>query len=229
MLSIEVFGKSVPGASHVYEDWTIVDETSKLFAVADGVNTPRGSGALAADRALTLLEDSFSGSLASAVARVHTEMVRSKRDDDGVGETTLTALHIRDDDVAEVASVGNCPCYLLRKSELHVLTRFDEDAEGTLTQAIGRPGEIDVHVLDVKLREGDYVILASDGVAHVLNHIVLLPIAREERTAQGVAEAIIERAVATPAKYDEDKSVIVIKVEEEDTSSRLVPSPEASE
>lgn len=213
LLPIEVFDKSVPGTSHAYEDRTMVDEESRLYAVADGVtSSSRGSGAIAADRALMLLEASFSGNIAAAVSLVHKEMVRLKKEDETIGETTLTALHIREDDVAEVANVGDSPCYLLRGQQLHVLTQLDETARGAISQTIGYPEDVKVHRAVVDLRSKDYLILASDGVAHVLNHVVLLPMAREEPTAKEVAETIIERASEMPAKYDDDKSVIVIQV-----------------
>jgi len=213
LLPTEVFEKSVRGTSHAYEDRTMVDQASRLFAVADGVTrSSQGSGAVAADRALMLLQSSFSGNLVAAVYSVHRDMVRLRREDKAVGETTLTALHIREDDVAEVANVGDSPCYLLREQELHVLTQFDETPQGAISQTIGYPEEVEVHRAVVDLRRGDYLILASDGVAHVLNHVVLLPMARGHISAKEVGEAIIERAVATPARYDDDKSVIVIRV-----------------
>jgi serine/threonine protein phosphatase PrpC len=137
--------------------------------------------------------------------------VELKKADRTIGETTLTAAHLGKD-AAEVVSVGDSPAYLLRDGGLHVLTHPDRNELGYITQVIGYPESIGVHSTIVELRGNDYLILASDGVAHVLNHEILLPIAAAAVGSNDVAEAIVERARGTWVGYDDDKSVIVIRV-----------------
>jgi serine/threonine protein phosphatase PrpC len=109
-------------------------------------------------------------------------------------------------------NVGDSPAYLLRDNDLTVLTQADKSEFGYITQVLGYPEKIRVHSNAVGLKMNDYLILASDGVAHVINHATLLPIVRATVGSKEVAEAIIERAETTWVGYDDDKSVIVIRV-----------------
>jgi PPM family protein phosphatase len=214
MTSFEVSSKSVPGTSHDYEDRILVDEATGLYAVADGVTrSSQGSGGVAAELALALLKELFAGDLAGAVGEVHKKIVELKKSERTVGETTLTAAHLGGD-AAEVVNVGDSPAYLLRDGELHVLTHPDKNELGYITQVIGYPESIGVHSAVVELRGGDYLILASDGVGHVMNHEMLPPIAAAAVGSNDVAEAIVERARETWVGYDDDKSVIVIRAME---------------
>ncbi len=215
MMSVEVSSKSAPGSSHAYEDRILVDEARRLYAVADGVTvSTQGSGAVAAERSLTLLRELFAGDLSAAVGAVHKKFVELRREDRTVGETTLTAAHVGEL-AAEIVNVGDSPGYLLRDGELRVLTHPDRSELGYITQVIGYPERITVHGSTVNLRKDDYVILASDGVAHVLNHATLLPMAAAARSSKDIVETIIDRAKVIWTGYDDDKSVIVIKVLDE--------------
>jgi serine/threonine protein phosphatase PrpC len=224
MTRVEVSSKSVPGTSHAYEDRVLVDEDRGLYAVADGVtNSSQGCGGLAAEVALALLQELFAGDLAEAVAQVHKRVFELKKSERAMGETTLTAAHVGED-VAEVVNVGDSPAYLLRDGELHVLTNPDSSELGYITQVIGYPESITVHNAVVQLRGDDHLLLASDGVAHVLNHEVLLPImaAAVAAGSNDVAEAIVEGAKGTSVGYDDDKSVIVIRVLESEPATEHV-------
>jgi len=211
MIPVDVSSKSVQGTSHAYEDRVLLDEGRGLYAVADGVtNSSQGSGGVAAETALALLEELFAGDLAVAVDEVHGRMFELKKSDKTIGETTLTAAHLGED-AAEVVNVGDSPAYLLRNGELRVLTNPDKSDQGYITQVIGYPESISAHSAVVKLRRDDYLILASDGVAHVLDE-GLIPIAAAAVYSSDLTEAIVERAKDTPVEYDDDKSVIAIRV-----------------
>ncbi len=134
-----------------------------------------------------------------------------KKTDRTIGETTLTAAHLVDNG-AQIVNVGDSPGYLLRDGDLRVLTHADRSELGYITQVLGYPEKIRVHSSTVVLKTNDYLILASDGVAHVINHETLLPIVRMVPDAREVAEAIIESAKRSWVGYDDDKSVIVIRV-----------------
>ena len=61
---LEVVSRSEPGRGRVYEDRVLVDEGRGLFAVADGVTrSSQGTGAAAADLAVKLLSENFTGDL----------------------------------------------------------------------------------------------------------------------------------------------------------------------
>jgi serine/threonine protein phosphatase PrpC len=59
---------------------------------------------------------------------------------------------------------------------------------------------------------GDYLILSSDGVAHVLDRQTILPLVRKNVSAEELVKEIVERAQTRSAGYDDDKSVIVLKI-----------------
>ncbi len=207
-----VSSKSVAGSTHVHEDRILVDRERGLYAVADGVTmSSRGSGGLAAEFALDLLKETFNGDLREAVKAVHERLFEAKRGDRRIGETTLTAVHLLKGR-AEVVNVGDSPAYLVRGEDLKIMTQPDRSEVGYISQVIGYPERIKVHSISESLRVGDFLILASGGVAHVLNHITLLPILDATLATSDVADAIIKRAKVEWAGYDDDKSVIVIRV-----------------
>jgi serine/threonine protein phosphatase PrpC len=215
-LVLDTHFKSVPGSAHAYEDRILVVEEEKerkIYAVADGVTiSSQGSGGVAAELALRLLKEIFSGDLAGAVGEIHRRLVDLKKTDRTVGETTLIAAHLVDNR-AEIVNVGDSPGYLLRGSDdLRILTHPDRSELGHITQTLGYPERIRVHSSAVALEANDYLILASDGVAHVINHATLLPVVRMAPSSRDVAEAIIEEAKRTWVGYDDDKSVIVVRV-----------------
>jgi serine/threonine protein phosphatase PrpC len=77
---------------------------------------------------------------------------------------------------------------------------------------VGYPETVRVHTQEARLQRGDLVIVASDGVGHVLNPSFLVPLAKS--TAQRIAEKIVEEARLRIAGYDDDKSVIALKIPE---------------
>lgn len=208
---LKVAARSVPGSVHPYEDRILVDEKLGLFAVADGVTlSSQGSGAVAAELALSLLRENFSGDLTTAISKVHQVVLKRRKGDRTVGETTLTAVAVREGSLG-VANVGDSPAYLVRAESMQSLTRADRSSYGYITQVIGYPETIQVHSAGLELEDRDTVIVASDGVEHVL-HAPLVHgfVGRPE--VNEVADAIIEEARVRMAAYDDDKSVIVLRI-----------------
>lgn len=76
---------------------------------------------------------------------------------------------------------------------------------------IGTPGRINVHSRHLRLKDRDVVIAASDGVGHVLNSSMLDQFVLRRNTEE-MADAIIEEARSVRTGYDDDKSVIVLRV-----------------
>lgn len=208
----DTFSKSIAGSVHPYEDRILVDEEKMLYAVADGVTlSSHGSGGVAAKFAIELLKENFSGDIVKAVKETHDRLNGMKLRDKSIGETTLTAACLREE-WAEVVNVGDSPAYLAREDILLSLFHEDKDGYGHITQVIGYPEEIEIHHKRMPLRKGDYLILASDGVAHALNIPTITPLVKKEVSAEALAREIIETAQEQPIGYDDDKSVIVVKV-----------------
>jgi len=207
---LDIAAQSVPGSVHPYEDRLLVDEGLGLFAVADGVTlSTQGSGAVGAELALRLLRDNLSGDLASAIDKVNQIVVRRMGEDRTIGETTLTAVVVRQG-ALQAANVGDSPAYLVRKGDMLSLVQEDRSPYGYITQAIGLTETVSVHAMSLQLEEGDTVIVASDGVGHVLCPPFVDRMVDRSKAAE-VAGAIIQVASANVTEYDDDKSVIVLR------------------
>jgi serine/threonine protein phosphatase PrpC len=208
---LQAASRSVPGSVHPYEDRILVDEKRGLFAVADGVtNSSQGSGGVAAELAVNLLRESFSGNIVSSIEKVHRTAFERREEDMTIGETTLTAVAIRGTTL-EAGNVGDSPAYLVRGCEMKTLIQEDRNPYGYITQVIGYPEKTHVHSLRLILKEGDLVIVASDGVEHVL-HPSFMSLLAGRDDADEIADAIIGEARVNPSPYDDDKSVIVLRI-----------------
>jgi PPM family protein phosphatase len=195
---------------HPYEDRVLVDEKRGLFAIADGVTgSSRGSGAVAAELALELLQRAFSGKVADAIREVHKAVIEERMNDRTIGETTLTVASVKED-MLQVGNLGDSPAYLVRSGAMRSLITEDISPTGHITQVIGYPEIVRVHLEEVQLQKGDLVIIASDGVGHVLEPAFITPLVDESSTT--IAKRIVEGARLMAAEYDDDKSVIVLKV-----------------
>jgi serine/threonine protein phosphatase PrpC len=207
---LQVAARSVPGTEHPYEDRILVDEQLGLFAVADGVtNSSQGSGAIAAELALKLLRENFTGDITAAIDAVHRVAVKKRGEDRTVGETTLTAVAALGQSL-QAGNVGDSPAYLVRGGRMRSLVKEDKSPYGYITQVIGYPETIQIHSARLQLEDQDLVIVASDGIGHILHPSLMRPLVDRPDVGE-VADAMIEVAGAWKASYDDDKSVIVLK------------------
>lgn len=171
--------------------WVAVTGNSGLLlAVADGMGGTVG-GAAAADAALAGLVESVGDGpdLAAAVAAAH-ERVRALA---AVGMpvalrpgTTLTAVLVGERRL-RLAHLGDSSCWLLRRGRLRRLTEEHTSAaalvaagavqpgsvaqrrlDGMLTRFAGMPGSACPQLASVRLRPGDRLLVASDGVTRPL-------------------------------------------------------------
>ncbi|MGZ8600490.1 MAG: Stp1/IreP family PP2C-type Ser/Thr phosphatase [Actinomycetota bacterium] len=157
-----------------------------LFVVADGMGGARG-GEVASNLAIQTIRRLFEageGSLPDQVQEANRVVFeRSQRDREVAGMgTTLTAA-LLEDGALRLAHVGDSRAYLLRDGELHLVTEDHtlvrrmvqageitaEEAEthphrNILTRALGVDGIIDVDEGILELREGDRVLLCTDGL-----------------------------------------------------------------
>jgi serine/threonine protein phosphatase PrpC len=196
---------------HPYEDRVLVDEKLGLFAVADGVtNSLQGSGGAAAELALNVLRESFSGDLVPAINKVHQIALARREEDKTIGETTLTAVAIHEESL-QAANVGDSPAYLVKGKEMWSLIQEDKSPYGYITRTIGYPETVRVHSVHFQLEERDLVIVASDGVGHVLYPTLVGPLL-DRTEANEITDAIICEAMVNAATYDDDKSVIVLRI-----------------
>ena len=207
---LDVASISSPGTEHPYEDRVLVDEKLGLFAIADGVtHSTHGSGAVAAELALRLLHDYFIADVAEVIAKIHQTMIRERKNDRTLGETTLTVASVRDN-CLKVGNIGDSPAYLVHGGMMRAMFTADTSSMGYITQVIGHPENIRVHTSEARLRKGDMVIVASDGVGHVLYPSLVIPLTN--LSSELVKERVVQEAKRVTTGYDDDKSLIVLRV-----------------
>jgi serine/threonine protein phosphatase PrpC len=209
MEDLEIGSFSVPGSTHAYQDRLLIDSKRGLFAVADGVSIPDfGDSGKAAEFALAALEKSFSGDLANAIELANNELLKERKRLN-LGLTTISAVHISGMR-ATFANVGDSLSFLLRDKRLIQMGQIDNNGF-YITQVLGQPG-ITVHSKETVLRRSDIVILATDGVEHVLNEATLLRALANSLTMKEFASNILQEAKEHPSAYDDDKTLLCIRL-----------------
>ena len=138
--------------------------------------------------------------------------------------TTCTAAIVSPDHLA-IAHVGNSRAYLLRDGRLRTLTR-DQTASAlatsraleaddvdhfpyrhVLAQALGTSADVQPVITDVDLREGDRVVLCSDGLHGTVSDQVISSILTSTPEVAEVSGALIAAALA--AGGPDDITVVV--------------------
>lgn len=128
--------------------------------------------------------------------------------------TTCTAALVSPDRLA-IAQVGDSRAYLLRDGRLRPLTRdqtlvADLLASGALkedqvqqfpfrhvlAQALGTKPHVDPVITDVEVREGDRVLLCSDGLHGAVPDTTIAAILSNTRHVDEASQALIEAALA---------------------------------
>ena len=213
------------------EDSFLVRE--RLFAVADGMGGHRGgnvASSLALDTVATTVPatGATAEDLVDAVRSANGAVLERALADpelEGMG-TTLTAMLMRGDE-GLVAHVGDSRAYLFRDGELrqvtedHTLVRrmvvegrlTPEEAEvhparSILTRALGVEPEVDVDREAVSLRDGDRLLLCTDGLTGMVPEEGIRETLRREPDPQAAADALVAAAVA--AGGEDNVTVLVL-------------------
>ncbi|RJQ53269.1 MAG: Stp1/IreP family PP2C-type Ser/Thr phosphatase [Actinobacteria bacterium] len=203
------------------EDAVYADGT--LFAVADGMGGHRG-GEVASSIAIKLLEQNVAASppgsdlqqvLKEAVLHAHQEIYRQAYESGltGMG-TTLTAAVV-DGDKLVVAHIGDSRAYLYRNGRLMQLTHDDSlvaemvregqltkeqaavhPSRHMLTQALGTGDSVSVSVMTHQLREGDVVLLCTDGLTAMLSDSQIERAMAEEDNPKKLCARLVQEAAA---------------------------------
>ena len=203
-MSIQAKGLSDVGLSRSHnEDALFVDEERGLFLVADGMGG-HGNGEVAsriavetivgyvdeayANGSKTEAPPSSAVAMSAAVREAHRQVVLAVENDQsllGMG-TTVVGLLMRDA-VATVAYVGDSRVYLLRDSELHLVTddhtwvneqvkagyltpaqARTHPLKSVVTRAVGGDHEVEVDVVEVDVQPSDLFLMCSDGLTTML-------------------------------------------------------------
>jgi serine/threonine protein phosphatase PrpC len=241
-MRIKVGVQSDIGQSRVRnEDAYLVNDP--VFAVADGMGGHRG-GDVASNLALESLQAPGEGSTAedfqqlveqikAANQRV-LERGEADRDLRGMG-TTLTAI-LASDGKAHVAHVGDSRAYLLRDGKLQQLTEdhtlvqrmvregrlTEEEAHhhpqrSIVTRALGVDENIPIDELTLDLKQGDRLLLCTDGLSGMLDRDTIQEILLGEPDPQAACDRLVEQA--NRAGGDDNITVVLLDVVGDDEAS----------
>jgi protein phosphatase len=210
-----------PGANYLHnEDCCRVDPAHGLLVIADGVGG-NAAGEVASELAVRTvmrrLTKDLSGdveqSLVDALYTAHRTVQRAAGRDrtrHGMATTLLIARAFREPDVLWTAHVGNCRAYLFRNDRMIRLTedrtilnelrlagllpekKADWPPEALLSQALGADSPLAPEVRCEPLRDGDLLLLFTDGVTSVLPDAALRGIVEQRKDPQAICDGIAE-------------------------------------
>jgi serine/threonine protein phosphatase PrpC len=233
------------------EDSYMVHEP--LYAVADGMGGHQG-GEVASKLALETLgrltlEDSrdTAPNLANAVREANRAVLDKASTDPGLHGmgTTLTAL-VAGGNRVFLAHVGDSRAYLLRDGHMEQLTEDHTVVEGLvqegrlsrqeaeihpqrsiLTRALGVEGDVEVDEKSQDVREGDRILLCSDGLTGMVPEQEIGRILAELENPQRAAEALVD--AANDAGGQDNITAVVLDVLPEAAEAETAPVAPAAE
>ena len=198
-----------------------------VFVVADGMGGAR-AGEVASRIAVEAFERGLpdSGSpeqrLADRVREANREIheiSRAEHERAGMG-TTITAAYLDDGQVA-IAHVGDSRAYLFRDGKLQRLTQdhslvgelvrrgklTEEQAEehpqrSIITRALGPEPSVDVDTWTYPVRDGDVLLLCSDGLTSMITEEQITEILTTESDLERAGDRLIGEANAGGGRYN---------------------------
>jgi len=216
---------------------------SPLFVIADGMGGAQ-AGEVASAIAVDVFKDGLpdgpgsveermAGLVSEANRQVH---VRSMGDRDlqGMG-TTTTAVYVGDPDVS-IAHVGDSRAYLLRDGKFERLTEDhtlveefvrqgkltpaeaeEHPQRSIITRALGPEDDVVVDTLSIRGRDGDVLLICSDGLTSMVPEQRVGEIVMEARTLSAAASALVQ--AANDAGGRDNITVVLFRLEEVGTGS----------
>ena len=174
--------------------------------------------------------------LLRAVQQVNGELYQlstEKPEYAGMG-TTLVAATVKDG-VLYVANVGDSRLYLVRRDGLKQVTRdhsFVEEMvsmgrmergsqsylekKNIITRAVGIDRRVEVDLFEVELEEGDYILLCSDGLSHMVDNTDLFRLSFLPGSLEKKAEAMV--TLANERGGRDNISVVLVEIEPEEVA-----------
>lgn len=192
-----------------------------LFVVADGMGGHK-AGDLASRIATetvveTIQEKSGSNTIQVMVNAVQAanehvlEKARESEDYSGMGTTIVLATIM--ERMLYVANVGDSRLYVINGNEIEQITRDHSlveemvvngqiarsearthEKKNIITRAVGGSEKLMADYFDVRLREGDRVLMCTDGLSNMLDDEEIRNIVTQEKDIQDAAEHLIRAA-----------------------------------
>jgi protein phosphatase len=144
-----------------------------------------------------------------------------------MGTTVVSAWLQRS--LATVASVGDSRAYLWRDNHLEMLTRdhtllevllregleltdgeLDEDPRDILVRVVGGEPEVEVDVVEVPVRSGDYLVLCTDGLTRIVADAAVSTTISRLRDPEHVCKDLVHSAMSSGGT--DDVTVLIVEI-----------------
>jgi serine/threonine protein kinase len=204
-----------------------------LCVLSDGVGSAR-EPRRCAERVVRLVAENFAArprewSIAKTFDRLVEQAGRSLYAEgtfhDGAPsmQATLAAVCLSGTHLSGI-NIGDSPVFLLREGAIRELSHRHNgrNAEGreVLTSAVGMGDAASRHCFEEAVRQGDVLVITSDGLTRLLDETLLAELTQKCSSARRLLEAA---ANLDPAQHRDDLSAIVVEVEEVDPGMAASP------
>jgi len=223
------------------EDSYLIDDP--LFVVADGMGGHLAGDVASSTAVEVISEEAGSASpddpasLEALVQHANAAIHRKSQDDPALhGMGTTCTLVVIGDHLAQFAHVGDSRAYLLRDGELSQLTEDHtlvnrmvregrlsaEEADhhpqrNIVTRALGVDAQVAVDTPGVQVRNGDRLLLCSDGLTSMMGASAIRETLVEEADPQRAADRLVELAVQAGGEDNVTVLVLDLNNSREDT------------
>ena len=222
---------------YLYTSEDAVGLLDNLFIIADGMGG-HNAGEYASRKAIEMIVSSirkYSGPETDAIVllrnaiKTANDFIRKKASGDlmyhGMG-TTVVAAVISDGKLI-TANVGDSRLYLVNDS-IHQITQdhslvqemvrlgelTEEEAvnhpdKNIITRAVGAAEEIEVDFFEADVKQGDYILLCSDGLSNMVNNATI----HEVLTGEGSVADKTEKLLSLANRYGGKDNITLIVIE----------------
>lgn len=206
---------------YVYRRTDAIGNLPNLFVVADGMGGHKGGGyasRLAVEEILSKVENDEETSpaqvLVDAIIYANSCVLKAAQKDErltGMGTTVVAATF--DGETLTVANVGDSRLYVADEKEIRQITQDHSLVEemvrfggisreqarnhpdrNIITRAVGVEDHLKVDCFFAPLKQGDKVLLCSDGLTNMLEDEEIRAILNEEEEIEVRALKLVERA-----------------------------------
>lgn len=237
---MEVFGKSIVGASGINADRYFISEDIKVFAVADGASGAFDKVA-AGEYCLRALQKANYGDsgmnpmqyLDYCFTTANNSLIERSQKDGKLSYGTLT-MAVIDNGVVTVGAIGDTPVFLISNNEIKKIVKprkryalaieynqiTEEVAERAVSSLPGCMHSMFENYIPMVIPEvanaqcgvnpGDTVIICSDGVSDWVTKEEFLNWFGSSRSVQEVCETILEEVIERCGMSNMDDTTIVV-------------------
>lgn len=144
--------------------------------------------------------------------------------------TTVVSAWLQGD-IASVASVGDSRAYLWRDNRFETLTHdhtllealthegldvsreeLPEDPRDILLRVVGGEPDVEVDVVDIPIRSGDYLVLCTDGLTRIVPDPMVGASIAELRDPQRICDHLVRTAARSGGT--DDVTVLIVEIVE---------------